>query len=70
MLYTMFFIMHRFATPTLFIVIITAFRQNFFFNENTRVLSVKQEVQKIDYKYTVNVLLLKVLLFSMKKTSV
>lgn len=42
----------------------------FFFNENTRVLSVKQEVHKIDYKYTVNVLLLKVLLFSMKKTSV
>lgn len=67
----MFFIMHRFATRTLFIVIITAFRQkNFFFNENTSVLSVKQEVQKIDYKYTVNLFLLKVLLFSMKKTSV
>lgn len=70
MLYTMFFIVHRFATRTLFIVIITAFRQNFFFNENTSVLSVKQEVHKIDYKYTVNVFLLKVLLFSMKKTSV
>lgn len=59
----MFLIMHRFATSTLFIVIITAFRQNkFFFNENTSVLSVKQEVHNIDYKYTVNLFLLKVLL--------
>lgn len=60
----MFFIMHRFATRTLLFVIITAFRQkSFFFNENTSVLSVKQEVHKIDYKYTVNLFLLKVLLF-------
>lgn len=51
--------MHRFATRTWFIVIITAFRQNkfLFFNENTNVLFVKQEVHKIDYKYTVNLLL-------------
>lgn len=62
--------MHRFATSTLFIVTITAFRQNkFFFNENTSVLFIKQEVHNIDYKYTVNLFLLKALLgfFSMKK---
>lgn len=33
-----------------------------FFNETTSVLFVKQEVHKIDYKYTVNLFLLKVLL--------
>lgn len=45
--------MHRFATRTLFIVIITPI------DKNTSVLSVKQEVHKIDYKYNVNLFLLK-----------